>query len=227
MYIFGGNTRGKEAVNLNDVWRLDLTTGAWQEVPTTGGGQGKTYVCPCNIWSQNHLCPSNVCPGNHLSSPAWYRNIAQVGVQVGHFEWYQGSTAQLEEESDKRKNILTSGSDDWPAPRHDHSTVLVGDTMVVFGGNGVWRDNTLRTKSINAFALVCPHFLSPARNLPDALNAISSGPYRGGGRKDVAPLGDLHELNLVTRKWRFMQAAGPAPPPRFAHTVGRRRLTSA
>ena len=118
-FVFGGNTRDKEAINLNDVWRLDLsadgaasasaaaTAGAtWEEVPTTGGA---------------------------------------------------------------------------PSPRHDHSAVLVnGDHMVVFGGNG-------------------------------------------GGRKDPSPLGDVHELNLSSGRWRCVQTqtsgVESSPPPRFAHVA--------
>lgn len=44
----------------------------------------------------------------------------------------------------------------------------------------------------------------------------------GGGRKDVAPLGDVHELNLETGRWRCVCAPGfgeVSPPPRFAHVA--------
>lgn len=40
-FVFGGNTRDKEAVNLNDVWRLDLATGRGKSANT------KYSACMC------------------------------------------------------------------------------------------------------------------------------------------------------------------------------------
>ena len=56
-FVFGGNTRDKEAVNLNDVWRLDLdAAGAtWEEVPTTGGGPSRRHDHSAVLANGEHM----------------------------------------------------------------------------------------------------------------------------------------------------------------------------
>ncbi|XP_010931615.1 acyl-CoA-binding domain-containing protein 6 [Elaeis guineensis] len=211
MYVFGGNHNGRY---LNDLQVLDLKSLTWSKIDAkvqTGSPESPTIVpvAPC----AGH---SLITWGNKILSVAGHTKDPSETITVKEFDpqiciWL---------------DLKTYGKP--PISRGGQSVTLVGNTLVMFGGEDAKRSllNDLHILDLETMtwdeidAIGTPP--SPRSDHSAACHAERYLLIFGGGSHATC-FNDLHVLDLQTMEWSTAKQQGVTPGPRAGHasvTVG-------
>ncbi|XP_074583445.1 acyl-CoA-binding domain-containing protein 6-like isoform X2 [Curcuma longa] len=211
MYIFGGNHNGRY---LNDIQVLDLKTLSWSRI--------EAKELAGSLDSSNH---ASVAPSAGHSLIPWGGKILSI---AGHTK--DPSEAIIVKEFDPAtclwSNLKTYGKP--PISRGGQSVTLVGNTLVIFGGEDAKRSllndlnildlETMTWDDIDAIG-AAP---SPRSEHAAACHADRYLLIFGGGSHATC-FNDLHVLDLQTMEWSKPEQQGVVPGPRAGHagvTIG-------
>ncbi|KAF5803237.1 putative acyl-CoA-binding protein, ACBP [Helianthus annuus] len=207
MYIFGGNHNGRY---LNDLQILDLRNWTWSKVEVKANSGDTGRVTPC---AGHSLIPWE---GNKLISIAGHSKDASEAINVKAFDLQTYSWS----------NMKTYGKP--PVSRGGQSVTLVGNTLVIFGGQDGNRTllndlhildfETMTWDEIDTIG-VSP---SPRADHAAAVHAERYLLIFGGGTHSTC-FNDLHVLDLKTMEWSKPSQQGEIPSPRAGHagvTIG-------
>lgn len=210
MYIFGGNHNGRY---LSDLQVLDLKRLSWSKVEAKAAPESpessSVTISPC----AGH---SLVTWGNKILSIAGHTKDLTETVTVKEFD----------PQTCTWSNLKTYGKP--PISRGGQSVNLVGDTLVMFGGEDAKRSllNDLHILDLETMtwddmdAIGTPP--SPRSDHAAACHAERYLLIFGGG-SHATVFNDLHVLDLQTMEWSRPKQQGVTPGPRAGHagvTVG-------
>jgi hypothetical protein len=220
MTVFGGSS---SSMPLNDVYTLDLATGAWiGPVSTTGAAPHPRVSHVAAVWSDT----VTAAPAMTIFSGDGGRSdgISLAGART------------LDLTTRAWRTLLVSATGTPPSTRSFHSAVSWVDAasgawmMTVFGGfdgsssvsndvqtlnlaTGVW-SGPVSTTGI----AVAARRLHTAVSWHDAASAAWQMTIHGG--EGVGGIyGDTRTLNLATGVWGGVSTTGGAPSPRKSHTA--------
>lgn len=211
MYIFGGNHNGRY---LNDLQVLDLRSLTWSRVDIKVGTESLEHSSPAPLvpCAGHSLIPWE----NKLLSIAGHTKDPSETVSVRAFD-LQASTWSI---------LKTYGK--APVSRGGQSVTLVGNILVIFGGEDAKRTllndlhildlETMTWDDIDAVGV-------PPSPRSDHAAAVHAERYLliFGGGSHAACFNDLHVLDLQTMEWSRPTQQGDIPSPRAGHagvTVG-------
>ncbi|AES82479.1 putative FERM/acyl-CoA-binding protein, 3-helical bundle [Medicago truncatula] len=206
LYIYGGNHNGRY---LSDLHVLDLRSWTWSKLEVKAGDESSTTLDPC----AGH---SLIAWGNKLLSIAGHTKDPSESIQVREFDLQRATWSTLK----------TYGKP--PISRGGQSVSLVGNTLVIFGGQDAKRTllndlhildlETMTWDEIDAVGV-------PPSPRSDHTAAVHVDRYLliFGGGSHATCYNDLHVLDLQTMEWSRPTQQGEIPTPRAGHagvTVG-------
>ncbi|XP_074591673.1 acyl-CoA-binding domain-containing protein 6-like [Curcuma longa] len=212
MYTFGGNHNGRY---LNDLQVLDLKTLKWSRIEAKAldgplDSSTTTYVVPSAGHSLIPWGDKLLCIGGHTKNPSETIAVREFNPQTCLWT-----------------NLKTNGKP--PISRGGQSATLVGNTLVIFGGEDAKRSllndlhvlvlETMTWEDVN-YAIGTPP--SPRSGHAAACHADRYLLIFGGGSHTTC-FNDLHVLDLQTMEWSRPKQQGVTPGPRAGHagvTVG-------
>ncbi|KAI9267932.1 hypothetical protein BDA99DRAFT_435672 [Phascolomyces articulosus] len=195
LYVFGG---GVGPYYFNDVFMFDTDKLRWSKVTTTGTPPMPRRAHTCNVWRES---------------------LVVVGGGDGAHALADVHTLDLTQDPPHWSVITTTGSS--PPERGYHTTTLVKDKLVVYGGS----DGKLCFSDIYLFDLVNNHWTQMDtldRTIPRlAHSATQVGSYIFffGGHDSSRYVNDVLLLNLVNMSWETRKVWGAAPSPRGYHVA--------
>ncbi|CAI8615455.1 unnamed protein product [Vicia faba] len=206
LYIYGGNHNGRY---LSDIHVLDLRRWTWSKIEAKTGDEPSTILDPC----AGH---SLIAWGNKLLSIAGHTKDPSESIQVKEFDLQRATWSTLK----------TYGK--APISRGGQSVSLVGNTLVIFGGQDAKRAllNDLHILDLETMtwdeidAVGVPPF--PRSDHAAAVHVERYLLIFGGGSHATC-YNDLHVLDLQTMEWSRPTQQGEIPTPRAGHagvTVG-------
>ncbi|XP_004494607.1 acyl-CoA-binding domain-containing protein 4 isoform X2 [Cicer arietinum] len=206
LYIYGGNHNGRY---LSDLHVLDLRSWTWSKVEAKAGDESPTTLNPC----AGH---SLIAWGNKLLSIAGHTKDPSESIQAKEFDLQTATWSTLK----------TYGK--APISRGGQSVTLVGNSLVIFGGQDAKRTllndlhildlETMTWDEIDAVG-------APPSPRSDHSAAVHVERYLliFGGGSHATCYNDLHVLDLQTMEWSRPTQQGEIPTPRAGHagvTVG-------
>ena len=206
LYIYGGNHNGRY---LSDIHVLDLRSWTWSKLEVKTGNESSTTLDSC----AGH---SLIAWGNKLLSVAGHTKDPSESIQVIEFDLQTATWSTLK----------TYGK--APISRGGQSVSLVGNTLVIFGGQDAKRTllndlhildlETMTWDEIDAVGV-------PPSPRSDHTAAVHVERYLliFGGGTHATCYNDLHVLDLQTMEWSRPTQQGEIPTPRAGHagvTVG-------
>ncbi|KAL2345678.1 hypothetical protein Fmac_006963 [Flemingia macrophylla] len=206
LYIYGGNHNGRY---LNDLHVLDLRSWTWSKIDDKIGAESPTALVPC----AGH---SLISWGNKLLSIAGHTKDPSESLQVKVFDLQTATWSTLK----------TFGK--APVSRGGQSVTLVGESLVIFGGQDAKRTllndlhildlETMTWDEIDAVGV-------PPSPRSDHTAAVHVERYLliFGGGSHATCYNDLHVLDLQTMEWSRPTQLGEIPTARAGHagvTVG-------
>ncbi|URD91164.1 Acyl CoA binding protein [Musa troglodytarum] len=224
MYIFGGNHNGRY---LSDLQVLDLKSLTWSRI------EAKALAGSLDSSTTGSVAPS----AGHSLIP-WGNKILSIG---GHTK--DPSETITVKEFDPQtclwSNLKTYGKP--PISRGGQSVTLVGNTLVIFGGEDAKRSllndlhildlETMTWDDIDAILYkVQVEVSDSASGTPPAPRSDHAAACHAdryllifGGGSHATCFNDLHVLDLQTMEWSRPKQQGATPGPRAGHagvTVG-------
>ncbi|KAG8048883.1 hypothetical protein GUJ93_ZPchr0009g1417 [Zizania palustris] len=211
MYVLGGNHNGRY---LGDMQVLDLKSLSWSklEAKAQPGSSELTGTVTLAPYAGHSLVPW----GNKILSLAGHTREPTESLTVKEFDPQTCTWSTLR----------TYGRS--PSSRVGQSVTLVGETLVVFGGEGNGRSLLndlhildLETMTWDEFETTC----TPPSPRSEHAAACYDDRYLlifGGGSHSTC-FSDLHLLDMQTMEWSRPEQQGIAPEPRAGHagvTVG-------
>lgn len=121
------------------------------------------------------------------------------------------------------RTLATTGQ--GPGPRDSHSAVLVGETMIVFGGtNGSTKVNDLHILDLRTkeWSKPDPRGLPPSPRESHTATLIGNDRiviFGGSGEGEGNYLNDLHVLDITAMQWSSPEVKGEVPVPRDSHSA--------
>ncbi|WOL12187.1 acyl-CoA-binding domain-containing protein 4-like [Canna indica] len=211
MYIFGGNHNGRY---LNDLQVLDLKSLTWSKV------EAKALAGSLDSSNTASVAP---CAGHSLVT--WQNKILSIG---GHTKDPSETIAvkEFDPQTCLWSNLKTYGQP--PISRGGHSVTLVGNVLIIFGGEDGKRSllNDLHMLDLESMTWddVEPIGTPPSPR-SDHAAACHADRYLliFGGGSHATCFNDLHVLDLETMEWSKPKQQGVIPGPRAGHagiTVG-------
>lgn len=210
MYIFGGNHNGRY---LNELHVLDLKRLAWSKVEAKAviESLNSTHaaIAPCAGHSLISWGNKILCLAGHTKDPSETVTVKEFDPQT--CTW---------------SNLKTYGKS--PISRGGQSVTLVGDALVMFGGEDAKRSllNDLHILDLETMTWDDMDAVgTPPSPRSDHAAACHAGRYLlifGGGSHAII-FNDLHVLDLQTMEWSTPNQQGILPGPRAGHagvTVG-------
>ncbi|XP_006664611.1 acyl-CoA-binding domain-containing protein 6-like [Oryza brachyantha] len=211
MYVFGGNYNGRY---LGDMQVLDFKSLSWSKLEVKSQSEpseltGTTSLAPC---AGHGLIPWGnkiLCLAGHTREPT-----ENLSVKVFDPQTCTWST------------LRTYGRS--PISRGGQSVTLVGDTLVVFGGEADGRSLLNDLHILDLETMTWDEFEttgtlpSPRSEHAAACHADRYLLIFGGGSHSTC-FNDLHLLDMQTMEWSRPQHQGITPEPRAGHagvTVG-------
>ncbi|CAL5194739.1 unnamed protein product [Lathyrus oleraceus] len=200
LYIYGGNHNGRY---LSDLHVLDLRRWTWSKLEAKTGDEPSTTLDPC----AGH---SLIAWGNKLLSIAGHTKDPSESIQVKQFDLQTATWSTLK----------TYGK--APISRGGQSVSLVGNTLVIFGGQDAKRAllndlhildlETMTWDEIDAVGV-------PPSPRSDHAAAVHVERYLliFGGGSHATCYNDLHVLDLQTMEWSRPTQQGEIPTPRAGH----------
>ncbi|KAH1084098.1 hypothetical protein J1N35_023859 [Gossypium stocksii] len=207
MYIYGGNHNGRY---LGDLHVLDFRSWTWSKVGTKSvESPSPVNISPC---AGHSLIPW----GNKLLSIAGHMKDPSETIQVKAFDLQTGTWSMLK----------TYGK--APVSRGGQSVNLVGNTLVMFGGQGangtLLNDLYILDLENMTWDEVDVVGVAPSPR-SDHAAAVHAERYLlvFGGSSHATFFNDLHVLDLQTMEWAKPAQLGELPTPRAGHagvTIG-------
>ncbi|XP_072546313.1 uncharacterized protein [Salminus brasiliensis] len=200
VYVYGGLREGQR---YSDIYMLDTLTWKWQlikakgNVPSLAYHSATTYKGELYVFGGLH--PSRG-PGGKACSNALYI------FNPEHELWYQP---------------IVEG--DRPLPRFGHSTTLLPDKLVIFGGQksaAYLNDLHILDLGFMEYTAVKYENMPPlARGFHAALPMSDNRVLISGGCSALGALQDLHLFNLDTSSWTSMVCPLLCSMPRAGHSL--------
>ncbi|THU50458.1 hypothetical protein C4D60_Mb06t20430 [Musa balbisiana] len=211
MYVFGGNHNGRY---LNDIQVLDLKKLTWSRIEARelSGSLDSSAIASVSPCAGHSLIPW----GNKILSVAGHTKDPSEMISVKEFD----------PQTCLWSNLKTYGKS--PISRGGQSVTLVGNTLVMFGGEDAKRSllndlhildlETMTWDDIDAIGI-------PPSPRSDHAAACHADRYLliFGGGSHATCFNDLHVLDLQTMEWSKPKQQGVNPSPRAGHagiTVG-------
>ncbi|KAM3254956.1 hypothetical protein ACQJBY_048405 [Aegilops geniculata] len=205
MYVFGGNHNGRY---LGDIQVLDFKSLSWSKLEAKIQSEAsesaeRVLVAPCAAQS---LIPS----GNKILSLAGHTREHTESLSVKEFD-PQTCTWSI---------LRTYGKS--PSSRGGQSVTRVGDTLVVFGGEGDGRSLLNDLHVLDLETMTWDEFEStgtPPSPRSEHAAACFADRYLlifGGGSHSTC-FSDLYLLDMQTMEWSRPEQQGIIPEPRAGH----------
>ncbi|TRY58358.1 hypothetical protein DNTS_034202 [Danionella cerebrum] len=200
VYVYGGLRGGQR---YRDVYVLDTGTWKWKVVSTNGNIPSLAYhsatVYKKELYVFGGLQPSR-CPEGKVCSNALYIFNPEHGL------WYQP---------------IVEG--DRPLPRFGHSTTLLSNKMIIFGGRQTatyLSDLHILDLGFMEYTAVKYKDLPPlARGFHAALPVSDNRVLISGGCSAVGALQDLHLFNIENSSWTSLTSPLLCAKPRAGHSI--------
>ncbi|XP_021742539.1 acyl-CoA-binding domain-containing protein 4-like [Chenopodium quinoa] len=211
MYVYGGNYNGRY---LSDLQVLDMRAWTWSRVEVKKGAE-TTEVESC--------IPSIPCAGHTLIT--WENKLLSVaGHTKDPFETIQVKV--FDPQTSTWSILKTYGNS--PVSRGGHSVTLVGNTLVIFGGQNASRTLLNDLHLLDLETMTWDDFDAvgvPPSPRSDHAAAVHAERYLliFGGGSHAACFNDLHVLDLQAMEWSRPTQQGDIPTPRAGHagvTIG-------
>uniref|UniRef100_A0A8B9JX79 Zgc:163014 n=1 Tax=Astyanax mexicanus TaxID=7994 RepID=A0A8B9JX79_ASTMX len=200
VYVYGGLRDGQR---YSDIYALDTLTWKWKLIKAKGNVPSLAYhsatVYGGELYIFGGLHPSRG-PGGKACSNALYI------FNPEHELWYQP---------------IVEG--DRPLPRFGHSTTLLQDKLVIFGGQktaAYLNDLHVLDLGFMEYTAVKYENMPPlARGFHAALPVSDNRVLISGGCSALGALQDLHLFNLDTSSWTAMVCPLLCSMPRAGHSL--------
>ncbi|KAK4751131.1 hypothetical protein SAY87_004613 [Trapa incisa] len=209
MFVYGGNHNGRY---LNDLHALDLRSWTWSKVDAKfkeDAAESIGSFAPCS----GH---SLIAWNNKLLSVAGHTKRSSESMTVREFD-PQTCTWSI---------LKTYGKP--PVSRGCHSVTLVGNTLVIFGGQDTKRSFLNDLHILDLETMTWDEF-DAAGNPPSPRSGHSAAVHAEryllifGGGSHATFFNDLHVLDIQTMEWSKPTQQGDIPSSRAGHagvTVG-------
>ncbi|KQJ86451.1 acyl-CoA-binding domain-containing protein 6 [Brachypodium distachyon] len=204
-YVFGGNHNGRY---LGDIQVLDIKSLSWSKL------EGKIQSGPSETAETVSVAPcaghSLIPYGNKILSLAGYTREPTENISVKEFDPQTCTWSTLR----------TYGKS--PSSRGGQSVTLVGDTLVVFGGEGDGRSLLNDLHVLDLESMTWDEFEStgtPPSPRSEHAAACYADQYLlifGGGSHSTC-FSDLYLLDMQTMEWSRPEQHGITPEPRAGH----------
>lgn len=200
VYVYGGFREGQR---YSDIHVLDTTTWKWKLISAKGKIPSLAYhsatVYKKELYVFGGLQPSR-CPEGRVCSNALYIFNPEHGL------WYQP---------------IVEG--DRPLPRFGHSTTLLSNKMVIFGGRKTatyLNDLHILDLGFMEYTAVKHENMPPlARGFHAALPVSDNRVLISGGCSAVGALQDLHLFNIDSSSWTSLVSPSLCCKPRAGHSL--------
>ncbi|OEL24868.1 Acyl-CoA-binding domain-containing protein 4 [Dichanthelium oligosanthes] len=211
MYVFGGNHNGRY---LGDIQVLDFESLSWSKL------EAKSQPGP----SESAEAVSFAACAGHSLIPWGNKIICLAGHAREHTESL--SVKEFDPQTCTWSTLRTYGSS--PSSRGGQSVTLVGDTLVVFGGEGHGRSLMNDLHILDLETMTWDEFettgTAPSPRSEHAAACFSERYLLifGGGSHSTC-FSDLHLLDTQTMEWSRPEQQGVTPEPRAGHagvTIG-------
>lgn len=206
IYVYGGNYGGRY---LNDVWTFDVGTREWSSLVFKNVNEESS--------------PTSLPPCAGHSMVYWRESLYVVG---GHVKAKDGATS-LQVKALHVKSLSWSFLDvlgDAPSPRGGHSCTLVGNKILLFGGEDAGRR---ALGDLFVFDLESLTWSQPtiSGKPPPARSAHAAACYKDryvlifGGGSVAMCFNDFFVLDTQTWQWSKPNIIGAKPTPRAGHAA--------
>ncbi|KAI4879791.1 hypothetical protein NFI96_027197 [Prochilodus magdalenae] len=201
VYVYGGLREGQR---YSDIYMLDTLTWKWKLIKAKGNVPSLAYhsatIYKGELYVFGGLQPSRG-PGGKACSNALYI------FNPEHELWYQP---------------IVEG--DRPLPRFGHSTTLLPDKLVIFGGRKTAAYlNDLHILDLGSFmeytAVKYENMPPLARGFHAAVPVSDNRVLISGGCSALGALQDLHLFNLDTNSWTSVVCPLLCSKPRAGHSL--------
>uniref|UniRef100_A0A8C2B8E9 Zgc:163014 n=1 Tax=Cyprinus carpio TaxID=7962 RepID=A0A8C2B8E9_CYPCA len=200
VYVYGGL---RDAQRYSDIYILDTITWKWKLVSAKGNIPSLAYHSATffkkELYVFGGVQPSR-CPEGKVCSNALYIFNPEHGL------WYQP---------------IVEG--DRPLPRFGHSTTLLSNKMVIFGGRKTatyLSDLHILDLGFMEYTAVKYENMPPlARGFHAALPVSDNRVLISGGCSAVGALQDLHLFNIDTSSWTSVVSPLLCSKPRAGHSL--------
>ncbi|XP_051725386.1 rab9 effector protein with kelch motifs isoform X1 [Ctenopharyngodon idella] len=200
VYVYGGLRDGQR---YNDIYVLDTKTWKWKLISAKGNIPSLAYhsatVYKKELYVFGGVQPSR-CPEGKVCSNALYIFNPEHGL------WYQP---------------IVEG--DRPLPRFGHSTTLLSNKMIIFGGRKTatyLNDLHILDLGFMEYTAVKYENMPPlARGFHAALPLSDNRVLISGGCSAVGALQDLHLFNIDTSSWTSVVSPLLCSKPRAGHSL--------
>ncbi|CAN6347935.1 unnamed protein product [Urochloa humidicola] len=206
MYVFGGNHNGRY---LADIQVLDFKSLSWSKLEAKSESAEAVSIVACAGHSLIPVGNKILCLAGHTREPTESLSVKEFDPQTSTWS-----------------TLRTYGSP--PSSRGGQSVTLVGDTLVVFGGEGQGRSLLNDLHILDLETMTWDEFEAtgtPPSPRSEHAAACFAERYLlifGGGSHSTC-FGDLHLLDTQTMEWSRPQQQGVIPEPRAGHagvTIG-------
>uniref|UniRef100_A0A8C1I5B1 Zgc:163014 n=1 Tax=Cyprinus carpio TaxID=7962 RepID=A0A8C1I5B1_CYPCA len=200
VYVYGGL---RDAQRYSDIYILDTITWKWKLVSAKGNIPSLAYHSATffkkELYVFGGVQPSR-CPEGKVCSNALYIFNPEHGL------WYQP---------------IVEG--DRPLPRFGHSTTLLSNKMVIFGGRKTatyLSDLHILDLGFMEYTAVKYENMPPlARGFHAALPVSDNRVLISGGCSALGALQDLHLFNIDTSSWTSVVSPLLCSKPRAGHSL--------
>ncbi|XP_076834239.1 uncharacterized protein LOC143480428 isoform X2 [Brachyhypopomus gauderio] len=188
VYVYGGLREGQR---YSDIYMLDTLTWKWKVINAKGNVPSLAHhsatIYKNELYVFGGMRPSHV-PGGKACSNALYI------FNPEHELWYQP---------------IVEG--DRPLPRFGHSTTLLSNKLVIFGG----RKSAAYLNDLHVLDLGFMEYTAVKCNMPP----MARGVLISGGCSVLGALQDLHLFSLDTNSWVSVVAPLLCSKPRAGHSL--------
>ncbi|XP_073725628.1 kelch domain-containing protein 2-like [Misgurnus anguillicaudatus] len=200
VYVYGGLRDGQR---YSDIYVLDTITWKWKLVHAKGNIPSLAYhsanVYKSELYVFGGVLPSK-CPEGKICSNALYIFNPEHGL------WYQP---------------IVEG--DRPLPRFGHSTTLLSNKLIIFGGGNTaayLNDLHILDLGFMEYTAVKYENLPPlARGFHAAMPVSDNRVLISGGCSAIGVLQDLHLFNIDTNTWTSVVSPWLCSKPRAGHSL--------
>uniref|UniRef100_A0AAR2L9X7 Rab9 effector protein with kelch motifs n=1 Tax=Pygocentrus nattereri TaxID=42514 RepID=A0AAR2L9X7_PYGNA len=200
IYVYGGLREGQR---YNDIYMLDTLTWKWKLINAKGNVPSLAYhsaiIYKSEMYVFGGLQPSRSSGGKACSNALYIFNPE-------HELWYQP---------------IVEG--DRPLPRFGHSTTLLPNKLVIFGGRktaAYLNDLHILDLGFMEYTAVKYENMPPlARGFHAALPVSDNRVLISGGCSALGALQDLHLFNLDTNSWTSVVCPLLCSKPRAGHSL--------
>jgi hypothetical protein len=220
MIVFGGNASasGMGYIPLNDTWVLDILSGTWSELATSGAPSPRLFQSALwDVTRQRMIIHGGANEGAFFDNAQYFDEVYALDVD-------SGAWARLDDPMNQRPDGRF-----WGGLVHD----TMHDGYLLFGGhddaslgnrNDLWSfDPDLATwtqieqgdtynKPANGFCSFPPDFTNVAMDVPERRNAHiwvagESTVWLSGGKTDCGVVDDVVALDLESLTWTEVDTA--------------------